>query len=296
MDKKIELHIQFMKLFKKVLEVGIKLEKEIENPQKYGYIVSHADPHYDIFFDSDSTFMNMMNSKKIILQSKLPHDKIYYFMFILATIMNQDFVSFGVDDFIFEKYSNFLDFNPAHDVDDEGIDYDDPVQYMNLLLQETGNFWIDHCGHRKFYRPPHCIYDFRDSTFERFLYMDGKYCQKITTNKIVQHPDGTKETQKIDNFIDYMSSSSMKKTNQERILYNLRKASPFCFDSPPDIIEYTLPMMLHYVQQQIDLYEVLPTFTLLNEDIKIKGKTPFMIQKYINMGLSIEEVLEAVGY
>ncbi len=281
-NKEIDLHIRYVKLFKKVIESAIKLEKN--NNETFGYMVTNS-TILDFYFGCDSEFMNLMDEHSIILKSKLPYHQIYFPMFILSKIINHDI--FDIDpDVLIESYRDYylLDLQ----IVEEGVDYDDDNIILNRMLQEEGDFWINHSGcskNRQEYTthvPENLIFNFDGSLIKRYFYENKRYFKKT---KCINKK--TKE------FIRYAVEELEKREEPSgRKKYFVQKKENTKFYFGKKIIEYTLQDILEYLNEQINVYYYLE----LKKELDSEVKSPKMVQKLLDNGLSIDEALESIGY
>ncbi len=285
-SKDIEIHIKYLNLFKKVIESAIELEKN--NNQTFGYIVSNS-TDCDIYFGCDTKFMNLMNEHSIVLKSKLQYHQIYFPMFILSRIINHDI--FDIDPVVLiERYTEYLEDNQLLE---EGVDYDDDFECLNRMLQEKGDFWINRSGcskNRQEYTkhiPENLIFNFDESFIERYFYEDERFVKK--TRYI------NKNTGEIIRLVVEELEKS-KAPSGEKKYFALKKENTKFYFGKKKIIEYTLQDILEYLNEQINVYHSLDSLKNLNKELDSEVKSPKMVQKLLDNGLSIDEALEQIGY
>ncbi len=285
-SKEIEIHIKYLNLFKKVIESAIELEKK--NNQTFGYIVSNS-TNCDCYFGSDTKFMNLMSEHSIVLKSNLQYHQIYFPMFILSRIINHDILDIDPCVLI-ENYTEYLEDNQLLE---EGVDYDDDFECLNRMLQEEGDFWINNSGcskNRKEYTnhiPENIIFYFNESFIERYFYEDERFVKKTRyINK------NTGELIRL--VVEELEKS--KAPNGEKKYFALKKENTKFYFGKKKIIEYTLQDILEYLNEQINVYYSLDSLVELNKELDSEVKSPKMVQKLLDNGLSIDEALESIGY
>ncbi len=285
-SKEIEIHFRYVKLFKKVIESAIELEKM--NNQTFGYIVSNSTGN-DLYFGYDKKFMNLMNERSIVLKSNLQYHQIYFPMFILSRIINHDIFDF--DQLVLIE--NFIDYLKDNHLVEDGINYYDDIICLNRMLQENGDFWINHSGcskNRKEYTthiPENLIFDFDESFIHRYFYEDERYVRK---NRYINKDTG----ELIKLVVEELEKS--KAPNGEKKYFALKKENTKFYFGKKNIIEYTLQDILEYLNEQINVYHSLDSLKNLNKELDSEVKSPKMVQKLLDNGLSIDEALEQIGY
>ncbi len=271
---KIEKHYRYLSLFKKVIEKAIELEisKANENKQTYGYLVSGS-TDYDHFFQSGSTFVKLMFDKKIILKSKLQKHQIFFPMFILATIINDDIIDIDKSVLIYPFLNNF------------DFENDDDIQILNKMIESPGEFWIINSGINEENENFNIIFDFGESNIEQYIYENNKYW--ITRNYV--NKIGEKFTK-----IEELNEEKIFDV-KELFFYQMKEVSKFEFQKIK-VKEYTLQDILEYLNEQINVYHSLDKIIELNKELEVEIKNPKMLQKLLDNDLSIDEALESIGY
>ncbi len=274
----IEKHYRYLSIFKKVIEKAIELElnEANENKQTYGYLVSGS-TDYDHFFQSNSTFVKLMFDKKIILKSKLQKHQIFFPMFILATIINDDLIDIDKDVLMY-PFLNNLDFEN---------DDDDDIKILNKMIESPGEFWIINSGINEENENFNfnIIFDFGESNIEQYIYEKNKYwITRKYENKI-----GEKFTK-----IEVLNEEKNFEV-KELFFYQMKEVSKFEFQKIK-VKEYIFQDILDYINNQINVYHSLDKIIELNKELNSEIKSPKMVQKLLDNDLSIDEALESIGY
>ncbi len=286
-SKKTKIHYRCLLLFKKIIEKGIELEisEAGENDEIYGYNVIYTS-EYNLFFKFNSTFMSLMRNENIILKSKLKYHYIYFPMYILGNIINNGMINCTIT----ENYYSYLKNREITNEDLYDID-ENYIFYFEKMIEESPEFWFSHSGSSNItnHRPEKIIFDFCHSQIDQYKFNNNKYVKTtkyIDINMVESEIIRTKE---------YGSKNIVNLENEERYFLQLKESSKFNFEKK-DLIEYTLQDILEYINEQINVYHSLDSLKNLNKELDSEIKSPKMVQKLLDNGLSIDEALEQIGY
>ncbi len=260
---KIQVFFEFMK---KIIETAIEYESKIENKQYYGYI-AYSMKEDSPFFDLNTTFDSMMKNKEILLKTKLPIQQIYLPMYILSELINMK-QPYGIPNEIEERYIyHFFK-------DDDDIPISNMVIIKNFM-EKKGEEWfkLSGIGHE-------FIFNFEETKFGSYEYHEGSYYNFIGSKKHIKQ---------------HFKSEERIESQIKRVFDGLKKSSKF-HRKPPPLKEFTLYEILDYIHQLQHVYPYIESQKTLNPDILIESKHPKLVQRYLDMGYTIEEVLDFVGY
>ncbi len=100
----------------------------------------------------------------------------------------------------------------------------------------------------------------------------------------------------------YPEMNSIEKINRyinlsknDRLIKNLRDSSKFSFNKN-NLIEYTLEDILDYLNIQLESYETYKKMNEVQEEAAKEAKNHKNLKRLLNYGVTIEEVLEAIGF
>jgi hypothetical protein len=260
---KIEVFFEFMR---KIIETAIDYESKIESDKYYGYIAYSVDTESPFFY-MNSTFDSMMKNKEIIFKTKLPIQLIYLPLYILSELINRN-NPYGIPTNIEERFLHHF-FK-----DDDEIPISNMVIIKNFM-EKTGEEWFKLSGIGNEY-----IFNFEETIFGSYEYHEGNYLNFIGSKK---------------QFKQHFKSEERIESQLKRVFDGLKKSSKFHRESPP-LKEFTLQEMLNYIDQLRLVYSYVESKKTLNPDILIESKHPKLVQKYLDLGYTIEEVLDFVGY
>jgi hypothetical protein len=268
----------YLKIFKKVLETGIQKELSTSDPKIYGYRINIHNPEEEHFFSDNSKFIQLMDSRRILFKTKLTSDDIYFPIFILSEIIEKEIITY-MEHPIEENYYEYLTkIEPTSKKISYGM-----IEIWEKMLSEPGDFWYQQC---KGSDEEEGIYHFYGNRIYQYEYRNGKYYTVyFSTDRKGQVHERT---------IDFLEETSIKK-GKHRILQSLHKSSKFYHENGP-LIEYTLQDMLDYVNQLLEVDRFLEEKSKIHPELLIESKNPKYIQKYLDLGYSIEEALSSVGY
>ncbi len=296
-EQKMEIHHNALIIFKNVIEAAMQIENS--NNETYAYIVSNTSDN-DCFFDKDLLFVSLMNQKKIFLKSKVPYHQIYFPLFILAKIINEDI--FQIEEHtLIEAYADYLEVN---NLLEEDVNYENDLEIINQMTREPGIFWINKSGctkDRSDYtkikvEEEEIVFKFDESYIEQYdLQDDGRYIKKFKypINETYIDIDGKiKRKYKV---IYKELEVFPKLSNKERYIKYTKEQTKFSFRKQ-EMIEYTLQDIYDYINKQLELFESLDKINELNQNLKTELKNPKMVQRLLDSGLSVEEALESIGY
>ncbi len=296
-EQKIEIHNKALIIFKNVIEAAMQIEKDNLNNNTFAYIVSNSSD-CDSFFNHDSLFMSLMNQKKILLRTKVPYHQIYFPLFILAKIINEDI--FQIEEYsLIETYAEYLEEN---NLLEEDVNYDNDLEIIGQMTREPGIFWINKSGCTKDrsdftnIQPEQIVFKFNESYVEQYdLQDDGKYIKKLNypTNETYIDIDGKKKRKL--KVVYKELEVHPKLSNKERYIKFTKEITKFSFEKH-EMIEYTLQDIYCYLNKQLELFDTLDKLDELNQNLKSELKNPKMIQKLLDSGLSVEEALESIGF
>lgn len=273
----MDFHIKFVRLYKKIIEHAIKLE---DKERVFGYNVSNVRIDEFYFFRRSSQFSIKMMNKEIIFKTGLNAEQIYFPMFILADIINKDTFGFDISPLPFMYFEHL---NDIGEVDDMGLYYDgvkmtDKMYFMNKMLNEKADFWIQYSGNSDLTMKK-LVFDFIDSNINQYIFEDGEYIKNSFVGSKV---------------IRFRETKKWIKDDNELMYYYLKSGG--IFDLNKDLIEYTLGDILEHLDRQIFIFENSEKFEKINEEVILQTKNPKMIQKYLTMGVEIEDALGFVGF
>lgn len=274
--KKFEETI-YLKIFKKVLERGI--EKELESPDStiFGYRIIIHNAELEHFFSVHSKFIQLMENYEIILKTRIGADDSYFVLFILSELINKDH-HFFMEHPIEENYYQYLE-----DIDDN-TGYDQKAIWEKML-SEPADFWYQQ--NQVMEGEGEGIYHFYGNKLTQYQYRDGKYYQ-------VYYSKDRKTGNTIERCMDMIEEVKIEK-REDKIYQSLHKSSKFSHERKP-LVEYTLQDMLDFVNQLLEVYDFIEMKEKIHPELLTEAKNPKFIQKYLDLGLSIEEALESVGY
>ncbi len=290
-NKKTEIHYRCVLLFKKIIEKAIELEisEALENDEIYGYNIIYTS-EFNFFFKYNSKFMTLMLNENIILKSKLKYHHIFFPMYILGNIINNGMINFTGT--IAINYYSYLKNTEMTEEDWEDFEKNH-IFYLEKMIDEPDEFWFNHSGssddNLKFtsHGPKKMIFDFCETQIEQYKFNNNKYVQ---TKKFIDIDES-----EIIRTKEYGSKNIVNLENEERYFLQLKESSKFNFEKK-DLIEYTLQDILEYLNNQISIYHSLDSINKLNKELNLEIKSPKMVQKLLDNGLSIDEALESIGY
>ncbi len=287
MDNKIEIHILILKIFKKVIEYCVELEKNKTPENDYGYLLIKAASHDYYFGFSNKKFVDLMLNKEIIFKTKIEEKYVYFPMLILAQIICKDIFTLNNSIFV-RQYFQYLSENmEIHNLGITRMKNDkqelDEIKFLNYLLEKEGKYWLDHSGsnRKKEHNVLEMIFDFEDSEIEQYKCENNEYTrlEKYNNKPVIKRIFTNEPTIK----------------EEERVYKYMKKSSKFNHERPK-IIEYTLKDILDYINGQISVYENDDKKKNINEEVLIESKNPKHLERLLNYGISIEEALESVGF
>ncbi len=305
-NKKTEIHYRCVLLFKKIIEKAIELEisEARENDEIYGYNIIYTS-EFNFFFKYNSKFMTLMLNENIILKSKLKYHHIFFPMYILGNIINNGMINFTGT--IAINYYSYLKNTEMTEEDWEDFEKNH-IFYLEKMIDEPDEFWFNHSGSSDEVYLTHLfaqsagkddnlkftnhslkkmIFDFCDTQIEQYKFNNNKYVQ---TKKFIDIDES-----EIIRTKEYGSKNIVNLENEERYFLQLKESSKFNFEKK-DLIEYTLQDILEYLNNQISIYHSLDKMNELNKELNSEVKSPKMVQKLLDNGLSIDEALESIGY
>lgn len=151
------------------------------------------------------------------------------------------------------------------------------MYFMNKMLNEKADFWIQYSGNSDLTMKK-LVFDFIDSTINQFIFQDGEYIRNsLVGSKVIQFRERKK----------WIKDDAL-------MYYYLKRGG--LFDLNKDLIEYTLRDILEHLDRQIFIFENSEKFEKINEEVILQTKNPKMIQKYLTMGVEIEDALGFVGF
>ncbi len=296
---KIEIHILFCKLYKKIIESAIEKEKNPKNSIIFGYNVSFSHME-DIYFNClNHLFLDLMTKKEIIFKTKLKEEEIYFPMLILCEIINKDIIHFDNSSIVHTYFFEYALLN--EDIDEIKRYYDgngmftDKKYFMNKMLNKNGEYWIQHAGNSRKQTSLNIIFNFEDSKIDQYIYENNNYFRIKKTRTQTIDMDGNLHIEEPGSIILFIEENKKKIKEDERSYLYAKKNSKFDH-SKKRLTEYTLQDILEYLNHQIDIYENEENKKLTNEEILIESKNPKNIQRLLDLGISIEEALESVGF
>ncbi len=287
MDNKIEIHILILKIFKKVIEYCVELEKNKTLENDYGYLLTRTCDMDYYFGLANKKFTELMKNREIIFKTKIEERYIYFPMFILAQIICKDILTFRNTIFVY-LYFQYLNENmEIHNLGimrvKNGKQEIDEIKFLNYLLQKEGRYWIEHTGssRKKEYNVLEMIFNFEECEIEQYRFENNEYiCIEEFNNKQV--------IKRI-----YTAEPAIK--DEERVYKYMKKSSKF-YHEKPKIIEYTLKDILDYINGQISVYEYDDKKKNINNEVLIESKNPKHLERLLSYGISIDEALESIGF
>ncbi len=284
-NNKLKTHFKLVLLYKKVIESAIELENESTRENYFGYRLSESSED-DIYFRDSETFYSLMVNKKIILKTKVEYAKMYFPMYILSLIINLNIfrlTEYGIIDDYIVKYLQ------PNNLMEENMNHKNKKNVLKKMLEESGNFWINHSGIPNIENGNEnfpIYFDFSESYIMIYELKDEVY--KARREREFK---GKKQIVIIDE-IDCIS----KLSKEARFLKNLKDCSKFAHNKEDELIEYTLQDILNYLNIQLESYEIYKQMNEVQEEASKEAKNPKMIQRCLDAGQSIEEALDSVGF